>query len=127
MKKITLLALCAFWFPVQAQNNCNSALTAVAGINQVGMITGTQLPNPDCSDDDPFINAANWYRFTATQSGFITISSNVYQTRYVHRQHNVLSGDYGTLTYICFNLDASINLPGSQVTFPAIAVTTYYF
>ncbi len=127
MKKITLLALCAFWFPVQAQNNCNSALTAVAGINQAGMITGTQLPTPDCSGDDPFINAATWYKFTATQTGFVTISSHLPQSQAVDTRLHVFSGVCGELTCVGFNDDVSINMPGSQVTFPAIAGTTYYF
>lgn len=127
MKKITLLAFCAFWFPIQAQNNCATALTATVGVNETGTISGTQLPNPDCSNNDPFFMAANWYKFTASQSGFITISSVLPENNGTDTRLHVFSGACGALVCLGFNDDFTLMEPGSKVTFPAIAGQTYYF
>lgn len=131
MKKITISLLLFLPFLNFAQGTCATALPVTVGIYTNNGLTGTELPTPDCSDEEDSPFTADWYSFTATSAGAVTISASnpaniddVVDTRL-----HVYAGTCGALTCVGFSddVDAENDDYTSEVTFTPTVGTTYYF
>lgn len=126
-KKLLLIAL-AFGnlFLANSQNDCASALTASAGITTVGTINGTLV---DVCGDTYDSDAAEWYVYSPTISGLVTITSNLPQNDGVTNNDdtwiNLYTGTCGALTCVAYNDDINANYL-SSLTFAVQPGETYY-
>lgn len=130
MKKTTFFLTFFFSFTFAiAQTNCNSALnvtlnstiTAPPFTNE----TGT-YPTNICNLTNGVASKGKWYKYTATQSGNLTITTVLPQNNNVDTRLMVYSGTCALLTCIDSNDDYNGALT-SQVTFTAVAGVQYTF
>ena len=128
MKKITLLFLSAFAYSFMsyAQNDCASAQAITAGITTVATIDGT-APTLVC-DNEPVSTAGEWFSYTSTLDGVVTVSTDLAANTGGDTNINVYSGPCGTL--VCEGANDDVDLNGgnylSEVTFQVTNGTTYY-
>lgn len=105
MRKITfsILAILMSSF-VMAQDNCNNALTIVAGTTYtVDEVLGSQVPEPICASNGNGANAGMWYSYTSAIDQSLIISTDLQQNSGRDTRFHVYSGDCGNLS--CFNGD----------------------
>lgn len=127
MKKITILFYCICSLSLYSQDNCASAIAALAGLNNVGTVNGTQAPSPLCIGSSGTNTLfAEWYTYTPSQNYSVTITSDIAENtpRKDTRVH-VYTGNCGSLTCVAGNDDGGSNY-SSVVNFSANAGTTYY-
>lgn len=121
-KKISLflLLLNATWG--MAQLTCSTAVNLSLGTYTAPAVTGTP-PTSVCGLTSPAGTAGLWYKYTATQTGNITVST-VISGQNVDTRVIVYSGTCGSLTCVASNDDFSGY--SAQTTFGVTAGTTYY-
>lgn len=104
-----------------SQMNCNTALAVSLGTHNVPGVSGT-APTILCGLGSGAGTAGMWYKYTATQTGNVTVSTTVggqnIDTRVI-----VYNGSCASLTCVTSNDDFSGN--AAQVTFAATNGTTY--
>lgn len=131
MKKITTSLFLFLPLLNFAQNSCATAIPVTTGTYINLGLTGTELPTPDCSDEDDTAFAADWYSFTATSANPVTISSSTPEniSEFVDTRLHVYSGTCGNLVCAGFSddFDPDNDNYTSEVTFTPIAGQTYYF
>lgn len=131
MKKTTLLLLLMLPMLNIAQSTCATALSVTTGTYTNTGITGTQLPTPDCSDEEDAPFAADWYSYTATSAQPVTISASLPENlaEFVDTRLHVYSGTCGALSCVGFSDDLDLENDNytSEVTFTPVAGATYYF
>lgn len=130
MKKTTLLIFTFFCFTFAvAQNACNTALavtlnsttTAPAFTNETGT-PPTQL----CGLANGAGTKGKWYKYDATASGDVAVSTVLSQNNNTDTRLIVYSGSCGGL--VCIDANDDFNgSNGSQITFTAIAGVQYFF
>ncbi|WP_130736494.1 T9SS-dependent choice-of-anchor J family protein [Flavobacterium sp. J27] len=118
MKKILLTAfLLGNFFLATSQNTCATAVTATAGTTTVGTIDGTLIDG--CGNGSA--SASEWYTYTSTISGIVTITSNLPQNDGITNSDdtyiNVYSGSCATLTCVTYNDDVASSNYLSEVSF----------
>lgn len=134
MKKLLLtgaLSLGAF-LTANAQADCNSAIPVAADMTYtVGTITGTYEANcfggtlNNQNPQGPLM--ANWYSYTPTANGLLTISSNVAANpANTDTRLSVFTGTCGDLTCYNGNDDVSGTNYMSELTIPVESGVTYY-
>ncbi|MBB4808050.1 hypothetical protein HNP38_003390 [Chryseobacterium defluvii] len=108
-----------------AQQTCSTALTVAAGTHTVTGFTGGTAPTNLCGlTVGGVATSGAWYKYTPTQTRTVTVSS-VATGQTVDTRLIVYGGTCGSLACIDASDDYAGN-NGSQVTFTAIAGTTYY-
>ena len=126
MKKITLMMFTFLAFNLSnAQDTCETAIDATAGVTSVGTIEGTA--NGGCYTFPGGFGA--WYSYTATVDGVVTITSNLAQNDGVTNSDDtrlsIFSGTCSALTCIASNDDGDTNYL-STASFSIENGTTYY-
>ena len=123
MKKITLLLFCSILnLTVFSQNDCSSALEVTAGsTTTVGMIDGTYesgcwiIPG----------SSGEFYKYTATIDGIITITSDLSQNAGADTRLSVFTGDCAALTCYSQSDDTDANFL-TTLRFAAFTGRTYF-
>ena len=128
MKKITLVLFTLFAFQLgNAQDTCATAVSVGEGITTVGAINGTSL---NTCGWQTAATAGEWYSYTASQVGLVTITTNLPQNDGVTNSNDtrisVLTGTCGNLTCLTGNDDVSDTNFLSEVAFVTEIGTTYY-
>lgn len=128
MKKITIVLFTFLAFQLgSAQNTCATAVAVGEGITTVGAINGT---SQNTCGWQTAATAGEWYSYSATQDGVVTISSNLPQndgiTNSDDTRVSVLIGDCGSLVCLTGNDDVSADNFLSEVSFAVENGTTYY-
>lgn len=128
MKKITLLLIClSFSIGTYAQQTCATAQPISPGITTVTGIDGT-APTQYCdanSTDLPTFG--EWFTYTATQDGYISITTNFLDNAGGDTNFHVYSGACGALVCVGGNDDVDADNTNylSEFTFPSTNGTTY--
>lgn len=125
MKKITLFfALVALSFSAYSQNTCATAQVVTAGTTTVAIIDGTEVPT-DCTASGA-ATAGEWFSYTATADGVVTITSDLPANTGGDTRLHVYSGTCGALTCLVGNDDVAANYL-SEVSFAVETGTSYIF
>ena len=131
MKKITIALFLFMPLLNFAQATCANAISVTTGTYTNTGLTGTELPTPDCSDEEDAPFAADWYSFTATSTNPVTISSSTPENlaEFVDTRLHVYSGTCGNLVCVGFSddFDPDNDNYTSEVTFTPVAGQTYFF
>ncbi|MFC4722347.1 T9SS type A sorting domain-containing protein [Geojedonia litorea] len=128
MKKITLLTFLISFYSNYAQNTCATAINVSTGDTTVGTIDGTDYVNGCYWDAGDHATLSEWYSFTATVNGVVTITSDLAQNGNVDTRLNLFSGSCGSLICIAASDDIGISSNSfSEITFGVILGQTYYF
>ncbi len=125
MKKITFLfLLLATIFNINAQNDCQNALSIVPGTYTVAIVNGQEL-ELDCTQNSVGQNA-EWYLYTApNEDVLVTVSTDLSQNTGGDTRLSVLANDCNNL--VCFaGDDDSGNGFLSYLQFSATANQSYY-
>jgi hypothetical protein len=119
-----------------AQANCAGALAIASGsTTTVASYTGSYLATCVGSGSaanltPPGTPAANWYKYTPTANGEVTVSSNLPQNDGVTKSDDtrlsIITGACNALSCYGGNDDISATNYLSTTTFPVTAGTTYY-
>ncbi|MCY0968258.1 T9SS-dependent choice-of-anchor J family protein [Chryseobacterium wangxinyae] len=135
-KNLSILGLAMFSQFSFAQANCAGALAVASGsTTTVSSYTGTYLAT--CAGTGSAANltppgtpAANWYKYTPTTNGEVTVSSNLPQNDGLLKSDDtrvsIITGACTTLSCYGGNDDVSATNFLSSTTFPVTAGTTYY-
>lgn len=95
---------------MSSQNDCASALPVTVGVTSVGIINGTLV---DGCGGTLQATASNWYVYTPTTSGVVTISSDLSQNDGISNSDdtylNIYSGTCAALVCIGSNDDTADN------------------
>lgn len=131
MKKITLLCISLLIYHLgNSQNTCASAGTAVTGLNSVAAVDGSEVPAIICAVNGTGATSGEWYTYTATTDGTVTITTDLPQndgdTNSDDTRVHIYIGGCESLTCYAANDDISSSNYLSEVTFPVISGETYY-
>ncbi|HSD13165.1 MAG TPA: FG-GAP-like repeat-containing protein, partial [Flavobacterium sp.] len=126
MKKITsIFLLLGINWCFYGQDSCSTALTISAGTHVVGVVNGTQAPNPLCTGGNAG-TLGEWYIYTPSTTYNVTITTDIAaNSPRVDTRFHVYTGNCGTLTCVSGDDDSGLNY-SSVKTFVANAGTTYY-
>lgn len=128
MKKITFLIVLLFSLSIAvAQQNCNEAGSIIFGTVMTAPSfageNGTPPPN-SCGMGAGTGAKGKWYKFEATETRLVTITTMLPQNNNTDTRLFLYTGSCGALTCIDSN-DDSNNTNSSQITFNAVAGTSY--
>ena len=130
MKKLFLFSIIlGNLFTANSQSTCATATPAVAGLNTVSAISGTLVDG--CGETSDALSA-NWFVYSPTISGIVTITSNLPQNDGNLNSDdtflNVYTGTCGTLTCFASNDDEDLfgGIYLSTVSFIVQPGETYY-
>lgn len=121
-KKIYFLLVLFSMTWATAQLSCGAALSIAFGTHTAPAVTGAP-PTSVCGLSNPAGTAGLWYKYTATQTGNITVST-VIAGQNVDTRVIVYTGTCGALSCVASNDDFSGN--SAQATFGVTAGATYY-
>ena len=133
MKKLLLFLLIAISSnAINAQSSCATAVVLSANGNYTSPgITGTYANNcynsTTTSASGPLY--ANWYKFTPTATGEVTLTSNLTTNvapLNIDTKVSIFSGTCSALVCYDYNDDTSSTNYLSTITFPVVANVTYY-
>lgn len=130
-KTLLLITNLVYLFPlyILAQSSCETAQVVAVGQHSVGLLNGT-VPTPVCASNGavPTTNnpAGLWYQFTATQSGTLTVSTNLPQNSGKDTRVHIYNGTCGSLTCLAGNDDISGNNFLSEIFFTVSNGSSYY-
>jgi len=125
MKKLLFLNLFLLSFFVHSQSNCFNALLVGIGQHNVGNIDGI-APSPICTGGEAANNAL-WYKYNATTSITLTISTNILpENQGKDTRFHVYQGT--CMNRVCVTGDDDISGSNylSEASFTTQAGTTYY-
>jgi hypothetical protein len=128
MKTITFFVLGLFSIHLcYAQDTCESSAVATPGINSVGTINGTFQNNGVWASPG---SAGEWYRYTASIDGVVTITSDLPQndgaTNSNDTRLSVSIGTCNALIYLTRADDISNGNLLTSITFKVTTGLTYY-
>ena len=133
MKKLLLLLLLALTINViNAQSTCETAVVLSANGNYTSpAITGTYANNcyTSTTTGGGLALYANWYSFTPTATGEVTLTSNLTTNvapLSVDTKVSIFTGTCSALVCYDYNDDTSSSNYLSTLSFPVVANTTYY-
>ena len=130
MKKTTYLFILFIGFQyLNAQNTCATASQITAGINQIPVINGTDIPTPICADNGAGATAGEWYTYTPLQNYTVTITTDFQINAGNDTRFHVYTGTCGSL--ICLSGDDDSGIIGTNsylsiATFNVFSGSTYY-
>ncbi len=126
MRNLLLLLCVGFAFhQAKAQDTCATALTITAGEYVVDAVNGSQVPDPICAPNGSGATAGEWYKYTATQDYYVTVTTDLAINLGKDTRVHIYSGDCNNLTCVAGNDDTPNNYL-SHVVFPAFQGQTYY-
>jgi Secretion system C-terminal sorting domain len=133
MKKLLLILLSCLSVSIYSQGTCATSVN-IAGPSTVTVpgITGTYATtcfNSTIADDGVTAMEGTWYKYTATATGNVTISSNLpvnIAPNSTDTRVSILTGTCAALVCNSSNDDVSATNFLSTVTFPVTSGTTYY-
>ncbi len=133
MKKKLLFLTCLFsGYFSQAQDTCATApAISLSTTYTVAAIDGSQVPNPVCAQNGAIQNstpAGEWYKFTATQTQNLTLTTDLEQNSGKDTRVHIYMGTCEGLSCYAGDDDSGDIGTGylSVCNFMAIAGTTYY-
>ncbi|MCF6132882.1 FG-GAP-like repeat-containing protein [Flavobacterium wongokense] len=129
MKKTLLLIVLIFSATIaEAQTNCGTAVEVLLGSTTTAPTftgeTGSTVPSPLCGLASGSGSKGKWYKYVATATQSVTVSTLLPQNNNVDTRVIVYSGACGSLTCVGSNDDYN-GTNSSYLSFNAVAGTTY--
>lgn len=112
---------------LSAQNNCNNALPATAGvIYNASFSNGSQIPPSICTEGiNNDISKGVWYKYTAQATASITVTTDIPGYPLMDTRVHIYSGNCANLMCVAGDDDAGA-ANSSYVSFNVTTGTTYY-
>lgn len=124
-RTLLVLSVVLIAWQTKAQNTCATAIPVILATYYVSQINGSQTPEPVCTTGGDNATAGEWYKYTAVQDTFITVTTDLPQNLGVDTRVHIYTGSCDNLVCYAGDDDSGEGYL-SFTTFQVTTGQTYY-